>query len=161
MKPIGPIIKKYIEERKMVKGEVAKKVGITYNYLSTIFQKDTLDAAMLERLCVATGLHPMTFFECGKEGETVSYSDIKAKANIGNAEVKIHHNSTDYDRALADKERIIEEKNRLIEEKDKLLLEKDKRIEEKNRLIEEKERTIQILMRQLRLQDGTDSRQDN
>ena len=133
MKPIGPIIKKYIEDRKMVKGEVAKKVGITYNYLSTIFQKETLDAAMLERLCVATGLHPMTFFEYGKEGETVSYSDIKAKANVGNAEVNINHNSADQDRALADKERIIEEKERLLQEK---------------------ERTIRILMRQAGMEDG-------
>lgn len=136
MKPIGPIIKKYIEDRKMVKGEVAKKVGITYNYLSTIFQKDTLDAAMLERLCVATGLNPMTFFECGKEGETVSYSDIKAKANVGNAEVLINHNTADIDRALADKERIIAEKNRLIEEK---------------------ERTIQILLATSGLRPGTES----
>lgn len=135
MRPIGPIIKKYIEDRKMVKGEVAKKVGITYNYLSTIFQKETLDAAMLERLCVATGLHPMTFFEYGKEGETVSYSDINAKTNVGNAEVKINHNSTDYERALADKERIIEEKNRLIEEK---------------------ERTIQILMAAYGVKLGSD-----
>lgn len=139
MKPIGPIIKKYIEDRKMVKGEVAKKVGITYNYLSTIFQKDTLDATMLERLCVATGLNPMTFFECGMEGETVSYSDIKAKANVGNAEVKINHNTADLDRALADKERIIEEKNRLIDEK---------------------ERTIQILLATNGLRPGAESGQN-
>lgn len=140
MKPIGPIIKKYIEERKMVKGEVAKKVGITYNYLSTIFQKETLDAALLERLCVAIGLNPMTFFDYGNDGETVSYSDIKARTHVGNAEVKINHNSTDYERALADKERIIEEKNRLIEEK---------------------ERTIQILMAASGLKLGTDSGLNN
>ena len=133
MKPVGPIIKKYIEDRKMVKGEVAGKVGISYNYLSTIFQKESLDAELLERLCVATGLSPMTFFECGKDGETVSYSDIKAKANVGNAEVNINHNSADHDRALADKERIIEEKERLLQEK---------------------ERTIRILMRQAGLEDG-------
>lgn len=138
MKPIGPIIKKYIEERKMVKGEVAKKVGISYNYLSTIFQKETLDASLLERLCVVIGLNPMTFFEYGKEGETVSYSDIKAKANVGNAEVKINHNTADLDRALADKERIIEEKNRLIDEK---------------------ERTIQILLATNGLRPGAESGQ--
>lgn len=136
MKPIGPIIKKYIEDRKMVKGEVAKKVGITYNYLSTIFQKETLDAALLERLCVAIGLNPMTFFELGSEGETVSYSDIKARTHVGNAEVKINHNNTDFDRLLAEKERLIEEKNRLIEEK---------------------ERTIQILLAASGLRPGSES----
>ena len=76
MKPIGPIIKKYIEERGMKKGEIANAVGITYNYLSTIFQKNSVDATMLEKLCVATGLHPMTFFEYGGDGTTVSYSDF-------------------------------------------------------------------------------------
>ncbi len=133
MKPIGPILKRYIEDNKMVKTQVAKKVGISYNYLSTIFLKESIDAELLERICVATGLHPMTFYECGQEGETVSYSDIKAKANVGNAEVKINHNSADHERALADKERIIEEKERLLQEK---------------------ERTIRILMRQAGMEDG-------
>ena len=133
MKPIGPILKRYIEDNKMVKTQVAKKLGISYNYLSTIFLKESIDAGFLERICVVLGLHPMTFFEYGKEGETVSYSDIKAKANVGNAEVNINHNSADHDRALADKERIIEEKERLLQEK---------------------ERTIRILMRQAGLEDG-------
>ena len=133
MKPVGPIIKRYIEDNKMVKTQVAKKLGISYNYLSTIFLKETIDAGLLERICVVLGLHPMTFFEYGKEGETVSYSDIKAKANVGNAEVNINHNSADHDRALADKERIIEEKERLLQEK---------------------ERTIRILMRQAGIEDG-------
>lgn len=136
MKPIGPIIKKYIEERGMKKGDIAKSVGITYNYLSTIFQKDSVDATMLEKLCVATGLHPMTFFETGDRGETAHYSDIHARTQIGNASVSIG------DRAL----------ERILEEKDKL-------IAEKNRLIEEKERTIQILLAATSLRPGTESGQ--
>ena len=134
MKPVGPILKRYIEDNKMVKTKVAKKLGISYNYLSTIFLKESVDAGLLERFCVVLGLHPMTFFEYGKEGETVNYSDIRAKANVGNAEVNINHNSADHDRALADKERIIQEKNRLIEER---------------------ERTIQILMAAAGLKLGT------
>ena len=135
MKPIGPILKRYIEENSLKKTEIAEKVGITYNYLSTIFHKDTLDAALLEKLCVATGLNPIAFFETGLEGETVHYSDIQARTKIGSAAVNINHNSADFDRALADKERIIEEKNRLIEEK---------------------ERTIQILLSASGLQIGSD-----
>ena len=135
MKPIGPIIKKYIEERGMKKGEVANAVGITYNYLSTIFQKNSVDATMLEKLCVATGLHPMTFFETGDKGETAHYSDIHACTQIGNASVSIG------DSAL----------ERILEEKDKL-------IAEKNRLIEEKERTIRILLLQAGIDDGTNTR---
>ena len=134
MKPIGPILKEHIEEKKLAKTKIAEKVGITYNYLSTIFHKDTLDASLLEKLCVATGLHPMTFYEYGEDGLIVSYSDIQARTKVGSAEVNINHNSVNYDRALADKERIIEEKNRLIEEK---------------------ERTIQILMAAAGLKHGT------
>lgn len=142
MKPIGPILKEYIEENKLAKTKIAEKVGITYNYLSTIFHKNTLDATLLEKLCVATGLHPMTFYEYGQDGKIAYYSDIKANTGIGSAAVHISHNSSETEKLQA-----------LIEEK-------DKRLEEKNRLIEEKERTIQILMRQLGLHDAPDSRQD-
>ena len=127
MKPIGPIIKRYIEEKGLRKGEVAKKVGITYNYLSTIFQKDTLDATMLERLCIAIGLNPSMFFEVPDGGEIVHYSDIHARTQIGSAAVNINH-SSDNLRAL---------------------------LEEKNRIIEEKERTIQILLAASGLEIGT------
>lgn len=125
MKPIGPILKKYIEENGMVKGEIAERIGITYNYLSTIFKKDTIDATLLEKICVAVGLNPMTFFDCDAASPCVNYSDIKASANIGAAAVNISHNDS-HNKAL--------------------LAERDKLIEEKNRLIEEKERTIQILL---------------
>lgn len=133
MRPIGPILKEHIEENKLAKTKIAEKVGITYNYLSTIFHKETLDASLLEKLCVATGLHPMTFYEYGEDGAIAYYSDIQARTKIGSAEVKINHNGADFDRALADKERIIEEKERLLQEK---------------------ERTIRILMRQAGLEDG-------
>ena len=138
MRPIGPILKKHIEGNKLVKTKIAEEVGITYNYLSTIFHKETLDASLLEKLCVATGLHPMTFYEYGEDGAIACYSDIHAKTGVGSAAVNINHNSADYSRALADKERIIEEKNRLIEEK---------------------ERTIQILLSSSGLKIGTDSGQ--
>lgn len=136
MKPIGPIIKRYIEEKSLSKREVADKLGITYNYLSTIFHKDTLDASLLERLCIAIGLSPMSFFEVGEDGKYVTYSDIQARTQIGSAAVNINHNSN--------------MTNQLLNEKDKL-------IEEKNRLIEEKERTIQILMAASNLRPGAES----
>ena len=36
MRHIGSILKEHIEKNGLKKGEVANKVGITYNYLSTI-----------------------------------------------------------------------------------------------------------------------------
>lgn len=113
MKHIGKTLKYYIESHQLVKGEVAKKVGISYNYLSTIFKQASVDAGLLERLCIAIGLHPSEVFEVPEEIEN-KYQDIWAKTLLGNAKVEI--NANDNLRALiAEKERIIEEKERTIQ----------------------------------------------
>lgn len=125
MKPVGPIIKKHIEENHLKKREVASNVGITYNYLSTIFNKTTIDAELLEKICVAIKLNPLVFFDITPDMQSKQYSDISATTIVGNAAVQIGRDTLT--------ERIIEEKERLIREKDKLL--------------EEKERMIQILLK--------------
>ncbi|MDE7180362.1 MAG: helix-turn-helix domain-containing protein [Muribaculaceae bacterium] len=113
MKHIGKILKEHIESNKLVKGEVAKKAGISYNYLSTIFKQPSVDADLLERLCVASGLHPSVVFDIPEEIETM-YKDIWAKTLLGSAKVEI--NSSENLRALLnEKERIIEEKERTIQ----------------------------------------------
>lgn len=113
MKHIGKTLKEYIESHKLVKGEVAKQVGISYNYLSTIFKQPSVDACLLEKLCIAIGLHPSEMFEVPEDIEN-RYQDIWAKAILGSAKVKI--NSNENLRALlAEKERIIEEKERTIQ----------------------------------------------
>lgn len=118
MKHIGKTLKEYIESHQLVKGEVAKQVGISYNYLSTIFKQPSVDAGLLEKLCVAIGLHPSEVFDVPEEIEN-RYQDIWAKTLLGNAKVEI--NANDNLRAL---------------------------LKEKERIIAEKERTIQILMGQ-------------
>lgn len=118
MKHIGKTLKEYIESHQLVKGEVAKQVGISYNYLSTIFKQPSVDAGLLEKLCVAIGLHPSEVFDVPEEIEN-RYQYIWAKTLLGNAKVEI--NANDNLRAL---------------------------LEEKERIIAEKERTIQILMGQ-------------
>lgn len=132
MKPIGPIIKKHIEENGLVKKDIAGTVGISYNYLSTIFNKTTIDAELLEKICVAIKLNPAVFFDVTPEMQSKQYSDISATTFVGNAAVQIGRDILT--------EKIIEEKERVIAEKDKLL--------------EEKERTIQILLDR---KSGTDS----
>ncbi|MDE6290515.1 MAG: helix-turn-helix domain-containing protein [Muribaculaceae bacterium] len=146
MKPIGPILKKYIEDRKLKKADVAVMLGISPNYLSDLFAKKSMDAEKLEFYCNKLGINPNSFFETGNEAKTLNYSDIKdvsATANNGYAAVNIG------DTAAV----------RLLEEKDKMIAEKDKRIDEKDKLIEEKERTIQILMAASGQRLGTDSGQ--
>lgn len=113
MKPVGKILKEYIESNRLVKGEVAKKAGISYNYLSTIFKQKSVDAALLERLCVATGLHPSEVFDLPEEMVN-SYKDIWAKTVLGNAQVQINANEN-LRELLAEKERVIAEKERMIQ----------------------------------------------
>lgn len=119
MKHIGSILKERIEKLELKKVDVAKQVGITYNYLSTIFKQPTCDAALLEKLYVAVGLHPGIVFDV-PDGINISTSEVYAKNFIGRASV-----STGSGEAM----------KALIDEKDKL--------------IAEKERTIQLLLKQL------------
>lgn len=113
MKHIGKTLKEFIESHRLKKGEVAKQAGISYNYLSTIFKQPSMDARLLEKLCVAVGLHPSEMFDVPEEIEN-RYQDIWAKTLLGNAKVEI--NANENLRALiAEKERIIEEKERTIQ----------------------------------------------
>ena len=139
MKPIGPTIKRFLEENDITQIDLAKKIGKQPSYLSAMLQKSSMDVEIYERICRIIGMHPMTVFDySGDDSRTVNVSDLKdvrGITNIGNAAVNIG------DSAVA----------RVMKEKDKL-------IEEKNRLIEEKERTIRILMRQAGIDEGTDTR---
>lgn len=113
MKHVGQILKAYIESHGLLKTQVAKQVGITYNYLSTIYKKESIDAELLERICVAIGLHPAVFFDFPEDAGN-TYKDIWAKTMIGNAQVQINEN--DNLRALlAEKDRVIDEKERTIQ----------------------------------------------
>lgn len=121
MKHIGKTLKDYIEQNQLVKKHVAEQAGISVNYLSTIFKQESLDADLLERLCLAAGLHPAVMFDVPEELNS-KFKDIWAKTLIGKAQVQI--NGNDSLREL---------------------------IEEKDRVIAEKERTIQILMAKMGL----------
>lgn len=113
MKHVGQILKKHIEDNHMKKGDVATAVGISYNYLSTIFKQESIDAKLLERLFVAVGLHPAIVFDV-PEQVSKNYSDIMAQTILGNASVQINQNEN-LRELLAEKERIIAEKERTIQ----------------------------------------------
>lgn len=118
MKHVGHVLKEHIEKTGIKKGDVAAAAGISYNYLSTIFNKPTIDALLLEKLFVAAGLNPAVVFDsagsCYK-----NYSEISSTAVLGTSTITIGE---------------AESLRMLIDEKDKRL--------------EEKERTIKILMAQ-------------
>lgn len=113
MKNAGQILKKHIEDNHIKKGEIAKAVGISYNYLSTLFKQETMDARLLEKLFVAVGLHPAMVFDV-PEQMTKKFCDIYAHTLLGNATVQINEAENLRD-ILEEKERIIAEKERTIQ----------------------------------------------
>ncbi len=113
MKHVGKILKKHIEDNHLKKGQIAAQAGISYNYLSTIFRQESIDAALLERLFVAVGLHPAVVFDV-PEQVSKNFSDIIAQTMLGNASVNISQNEN-LRELLAEKERIIAEKERTIQ----------------------------------------------
>lgn len=113
MKHVGKILKKHIEDNHLKKGQIAAQAGISYNYLSTIFKQESIDADLLERLFVAAGLHPAIVFDV-PEQVSKNFSDIIAQTILGNASVNISQNEN-LRELLAEKERIIAEKERTIQ----------------------------------------------
>lgn len=113
MKHIGQILKQHIEANGIKKGQVAAAVGISYNYLSTIFKQASCDAKLLERLYVAAGLNPAVVFDVPVAG-IKTLSDISAQTTLGDASVQITQNEN-LRELLAEKERIIAEKERTIQ----------------------------------------------
>ena len=113
MKHIGSLLKEHIERNGMKKGEIAAAAGISYNYLSTIFKQDTIQADLLERLFVAAGLHPAVVFDV-PEQVSKNFSDIVAQTRKGNASVLMNQ-SPDMTKLLEAKDNIIREKERTIQ----------------------------------------------
>lgn len=106
MKHLGNLIKSHIEDSKLVKKEVAKAVGVSPTYLSTLFTQETMDCKLYEKICQAIGLNPaLAFDEPARDSKTLS--DISAKTVIGSASVTIGETKALYD-LLAEKERTIQ-----------------------------------------------------
>lgn len=113
MKHAGKILKKHIEENHLKKRLIAEQAGISYNYLSTLFNKASFDAELIEKLFVAAGLHPGVVFEV-PDGVSKNFSDINAQTMLGNASVQINQNEN-LRELLSEKERMIAEKERTIQ----------------------------------------------
>ena len=105
MKHVGKILKKHIEDNHLKKGQIAAQAGISYNYLSTIFRQESIDAALLERLFVAVGLHPAVVFDV-PEQVSKNFSDIIAQTILGNASVNISQNEN-LRELLADRKSVV------------------------------------------------------
>lgn len=107
MKHLGQLLKNHIETNNLKKRDVANAAGITYNYLSTVFNKESLDCGLWEKLCAASGLNPAIAFDIPVLGNK-SYSDIQAHTVVGPATVMIGAEQKPLLDLLAEKERLIQ-----------------------------------------------------
>jgi len=106
MKHLGKLIKNHIETNKLVKKVVAEKVGISPTYLSTLFNEESMDCLLFEKICHTIHLHPAMGFDEPMPGSKV-LSDIKAETVIGPASVTIGETKA-LQELLAEKERMIQ-----------------------------------------------------
>lgn len=106
MKHIGQTLKNHIETNHLKKRDVANAVGITYNYLSSIFNKPTIDCELFEKLCKATGMSTGEFFDDGG-GQSKTLSDIQQNTVIGSPTISVNDAET-FRALLAEKERTIQ-----------------------------------------------------
>lgn len=107
MKHLGQLLKKHVETNNLKKRDVADAVGITSNYLSTLFTRESMDCELWEKLCKATGINPAVAFDVPLVSNK-NYSDIQAETVFGSASVTIGGEQ----KALHD---LLEEKERLIQ----------------------------------------------
>lgn len=107
MKHLGQLLKNHIETNNLKKRNIAVSAGISYNYLSTLFNKETMDCALWEKLCAGAGLNPATAFDMPIAGNK-SYSDIQAHTVLGSATVMIGAEQQTLLDLLAEKERLIQ-----------------------------------------------------
>lgn len=107
MKHLGQLLKKHIETNHIKKRDVAGAADISYNYLSTLFNKETMDCALWEKLCAGAGLNPAIAFDIPDKGNK-SYSDIQAHTVVGPATVMIGAEQKTLLDLLAEKERLIQ-----------------------------------------------------
>lgn len=106
MKHLGKLIKNHIEDNKLIKKEVAEKVGVSPTYLSTLFNQNSMDCELYEKICHAIGMSPHVGFDELKQSSKV-LSDIHAHTVIGPATVTIGETKA-LQELLAEKERVIQ-----------------------------------------------------
>jgi len=107
MKHLGQLLKKHIETNNLKKRDVSAAAGITSNYLSTLFNKETMDCELWEKLCLASGINPAVAFDVPLSSSK-SYSDIYAQTVLGHATVTIGAEQKTLLDLLAEKERLIQ-----------------------------------------------------
>ena len=114
MKHFGRELYKIIEEKRLVKKDIAEKIGISPAYFSQLMNKESFDPQTLEKICFAIGISPGYMFD-DWTSDKYTIGEINNQAFIGDATVNVGANKDGIEKLLLEKERIIEEKERLIQ----------------------------------------------
>lgn len=77
MKNIGPELNRIMTERRIVRKDIAKEVGITPTYLSAIVRKNSIDCELLDKICKAIGISASYFFDIEQTRLRLRYFNVK------------------------------------------------------------------------------------
>lgn len=113
MKHVGKELYRIIDEKRLVKSEIAKKIGVSPSYFGQMLHYASMDAAKLEKLCNVIGISPGYFFD-EWTSDKYTIGEINNGTVIGDATVNVGENAKYIQSLLDEKERIIKEKERLI-----------------------------------------------
>ncbi|MDE6717867.1 MAG: helix-turn-helix domain-containing protein [Muribaculaceae bacterium] len=111
MKHAGRELYRIIEEKRLIKKDLADKIGITPTYFSHLMNKASFDSELLEKVSKAVGVSPGYFFDdwpC----DDYRVRDIHNGTVIGDATVNV--GSTQEFR-IRELESVLKEKERLIQ----------------------------------------------
>lgn len=108
MKHIGKELNQIIGEKRLIKKDIAEKIGITPEYFSQIMRKSSIDCELLERICKVVNISPAYFFD--------DY-DITKQNVVGNGNIAAINSNVDTPAGheIELLKRILDEKERTIQ----------------------------------------------
>lgn len=120
MKHIGSYLFSFIDDRKLVKKDIANAIGMNPSQFNQLRHRPSIDCAVYEKICNAIGISPSGVFE-SDTNSTYRIDDINNVSYNGNVNMSVGDCSPHLanlldakEKQLADKERIIAEKERMI-----------------------------------------------
>lgn len=113
MKHVGHELYQIIDKKKLVKKQLAEKIGMEPSQFNQLMHRESMDARLLERICKVLNISPGYFFD-DWPSEKYTIGEIHNQTVIGDAHVNIGQNVKHLETILAEKDRLIAEKERLI-----------------------------------------------
>ena len=113
MKHVGHELYQIIDKKKLVKKQLAEKIGMEPSQFNQLMHRESMDARLLERICKVLNISPGYFFD-DWPSEKYTIGEIHNQTVIGDANVNIGQNVKHLESMLAEKDRLIAEKERLI-----------------------------------------------